>query len=309
VLHRIVAAEADVLLLQGIDYDMEGRALGLLARRLSDRGRDYPYRFALRPNAGMPTGIDLDGDGRTGGPRDAQGFGYFSGQGGMAILSRLPILHREARDFSAMLWRDLPGALMPGAGLSPEAAAVQRLSSNGHWDVPLRRPDGGVLHLLAMHATPPVFDGPEDRNGRRNHDEIAFWRLYLDGALPGAEPPGEAFVLAGDFNLDPVDGAGRKAAIRSLLGHGALQDPAPASPRGADAARRQGGANAAQRGDPGQDTADWSDGPGGPGNLRVDYVLPAAGLSVVGAGIMWPETPGSGREGSRHGLVWVDIAF
>jgi len=31
---------------------------------------------------------------------------------------------------------------------------------------------GQVIHILASHPTPPVFDGVEDRNGRRNHDEI-----------------------------------------------------------------------------------------------------------------------------------------
>ena len=27
--------------------------------------------------------------------------------------------------------------------------------------------------------TPPAFDGEEDRNGRRNHDEIRFWVDYV----------------------------------------------------------------------------------------------------------------------------------
>ncbi len=42
-----------------------------------------------------------------------------------------------------------------------------------------------TLHLLASHPTPPAFDGPEDRNGRRNHDEIRFWNDYLDRAEIG----------------------------------------------------------------------------------------------------------------------------
>ena len=35
------------------------------------------------------------------------------------------------------------------------------------------------------HPTPPVFDGPDDHNGTRNHDEIRFWSDYIDnsGAL------------------------------------------------------------------------------------------------------------------------------
>ena len=31
--------------------------------------------------------------------------------------------------------------------------------------------DGKTVHFLTSHPTPPVFDGPEDRNGTRNGDE------------------------------------------------------------------------------------------------------------------------------------------
>ena len=36
-----------------------------------------------------------------------------------------------------------------------------------------------TVHFLVSHPTPPVFDGPEDRNGTRNHDEIRFWADYI----------------------------------------------------------------------------------------------------------------------------------
>src|SRR3546814_15576309 len=49
---------------------------------------DLPHRFTAPPNTGVPSGHDLDGDGRTMGPRDALGYGRFPGQYGMAILSR-----------------------------------------------------------------------------------------------------------------------------------------------------------------------------------------------------------------------------
>ena len=85
----------------------------------------------------------------------------------------------------------MPGALLPDDPSTPEPADwyspdeldVFRLSSKSHWDVPVRLPDGRILHLLASHPTPPVFDGSEDRNGRRNHDEIRFWADYV---TPGA---------------------------------------------------------------------------------------------------------------------------
>lgn len=186
---RVVAhADPDVLLLLGIDYDHDLAALAAFADRVAAAGAVYPYRLALRPNTGRATGLDMDGDGRLGSPRDAQGYGRFAGEGGMAVLSRHPIDAAGVRDFSGLLWRDLPGAILPD-GMAAEIQDVQRLSTTGHWDVPIQLAGVGTLRLLAWHATPPVFDGPEDRNGRRNHDEVALWLRLLDGTLPAAPPP------------------------------------------------------------------------------------------------------------------------
>ncbi|MGI1664166.1 endonuclease/exonuclease/phosphatase family protein [Palleronia sp. KMU-117] len=294
----VVGIAPDILVLTGIDFDHDGHALAAFAAGLSALGHDYPHRFARQPNTGLPTGRDIDGDGRANGARDAQGFGEFAGQAGMAILSRHPIDTGGVRDFSAFLWADLPGALI---GDDP-AADLQRLSTTAHWDVPVDLPGGMRVHILAYYATPPVFDGPEDRNGRRNHDETAFWTHYLDGTLSAASPPA-AFVIAGDANLDPADGDGRGAAMAALLAHPRVQDPRPSSPEGAARAARNGGVNALHGGDPALDTADWPDGPGGPGNLRVDYVLPSRDWRVADAGIAWPPSD----SGLRHGLVWVDL--
>lgn len=300
----------DILLLTGFDHDHEGAALTAFAERLTALGADYPYRFASAPNTGLATGLDLDGDGRVGSPRDAQGYGRFRGQGGMALLSRWPIEEAALQDLSTLLWRDLPGALPPD--LPAEVEAVQRLSTTAHWDVPILTPAHGAVRILAFHASPPVFDGPEDRNGRRNHDEAALWLAWLNGSLEG-EPPIEGFVLLGDANLDPLDGDGRPGALRSLLDDPRLQDPAPRSAGGILAAQEQGGANVTHFGDPALDTADWDD--DAPGNLRVDYVLPSADWRVVGSGVFWPapDDPLAGLVGnsadgvSRHRLVWVDI--
>ena len=78
VLEVIVAAAPDVLALQGIDWDLDGAALTAFAQALRAKGLDLPHRFAARPNSGMATDLDLDGDGRRGGPGDAQGFGNFT---------------------------------------------------------------------------------------------------------------------------------------------------------------------------------------------------------------------------------------
>ncbi len=314
----IAAVAPDVLLLTGIDHDHGLTALSAFAGLIAEAGGpDYAHRFAFPPNRGVRTGRDMTGDGRSGTPDDTQGYGPFAGSGAMAILSTLPVMDGRARDFSAFLWRDLPGALIPeqGGRPFPDAGvfAIQRLSTTGHWDVPVRLPDGTALHLLAFHATPPVFGGPHDRNRRRNHDEVRFWSLFLDGALPMPPPEGPVVVL-GDANLDPFDGDGMHAAMRALLAHPRLQDPAPAS---AGAAAAVGPRDAGHRGNPALDTTLW-DGPRQPGNLRVDYVLPAAGLTVLDAGVFWPapDDPmaallrdASGAEVSRHRLVWVDIAL
>lgn len=290
-----VALDADVLLLTAVDYDRGGVALRLLAGRLAEAGAPYPHRFAFRPNTGTQTGFDVDGNGRIGDPRDAQGYGLYSGQGGMAILSRLPLDEGAARDHSAFLWRDLPGALLPEG--DPALAGVQRLATTGFWDVPLVT-GSGPLHLLAWHATPPVFDGPGDRNGRRNHDEAAFWRHYLDGALP-MPPPDAPFVLLGDGNLDPADGDGRREGIAALLAHPALQDPLPKGSHGR--------AEPAHQGDPALDTVLYGD----LGGLRLDYVLPSSRLRVTAAGVFWPaaDDPLTAdlAAASRHFPVWVDI--
>lgn len=311
---RVIAhADPDVILLLRFDFDAGGLALGAFVELLSAHSIDYKHQFSLHPNAGRMTDVDLDGDGRLRGPRDAQGYGLFAGHNGMAILSKLPFDRVAVRDFSDLLWRDLPGAVLPeGADgtlfPSAEAFEIQRLSSTGHWDVPVILPGGMRLHLLAYHATPPVFDGPEDRNGLRNRDETRFWHLYLDGALVDA-PPADPVVVLGNANLDPAGGDGIWAAMAQLLAHPRLQDPRPTSAGG-----RAGGFRPPAIAE--ADTAAW-DADGEPGNLRVSYVLPDARLTVRGSGVVWPASGTAaaallgpdGRAASRHRLVWVDIAL
>ena len=296
VVQVIAAARPDVLLLLGIDHDLSLVAAGALADRLAEAGLPLPHRFGPRPNTGIATGLDLDGDGQRGGARDAQGYGRFAGAGGMVLLSRLPIRSTEARDFTAQLWSDLPGQIAP-----PETPPVQRLSTTGHWQVPLDLPGGGTLRILAWHATPPVFDGPEDRNGRRNHDEAAFWLRLLDGDLPDP-PPAAPFVLMGGTNLDPADGEGRREAMAALLTHPALQDPAP---RGTS-----GHGDPGHAGDPALDTALFAAPLGG---LRTEVILPSADLTVSAAGVFWPPEgdplAGPVAAASRHRPVWVDVAL
>ena len=297
----VAEARADILVLARVDHDLQGLALAALADRIAAAGLDYPHRLGLRPNNGRASDLDLDGDGRLRGPGDAQGWGRFAGQNGMAVLSRWPIDLAGLRDFSDLLWRDLPGATLPHTAdgspfPSAEAQAVQRLATTGFWDVPVTLPGGAVLHLLPFHATPPVFDGPEDRNGLRNRDELRFWPLLLDGALPWPAPPAP-FVLLGNSNVDADRGEGHRDAMAALLTHPALRDPRPLSPGG-----RAAGHPAA--------TALW-EGEGQPGALRLSVVLPSADLRVSGTGVLWPEPDaapaGAVAAAGHHRLVWVDL--
>ncbi|WP_216635935.1 endonuclease/exonuclease/phosphatase family protein [Neptunicoccus sediminis] len=238
----------DILLINELDHDYENLALTAFLRRLNQdtEGRsalDYPYFYAPPQNTGVPSGRNLDGDGRLGGPADNYGFGYFRGQYAMALVSRFPLDTDAARDFSDVLWKQVPDAKMPKAAdgttfPSYEALHAMRLSSKSHWDVPVMLPDGRRLHLLASHPTPPVFDGPEDMNGKRNRAEILFWDSYIREALL---PANADFILLGDLNADPADGEGSHDAINTLLTANYLQDPEPRSNGGALAARTQGG--------------------------------------------------------------------
>lgn len=292
VVQVIAAVDPDILLLTGIDWDFDNLALDALANLLADAGVDYPHRHASRPNSGMATGIDLDGDGRRGTPDDAQGYGRFPGESGMALLSRHPI--SGFTDHSGFLWRDLPGNRMPE--VTQDAAAIQRLSSVAHWEFRLDI-RGKPLSLLCYSASPPVFGRVPERNPARNHDETAFWLERL---------PAAPFVLLGKSNIDPEDGDGQQEAMRALLAH--VQDPRPASKGGMLA--QQEGANGGHRGDPALDTASWP-GENSPGNLRVDYVLPSPGLVLRDAGVFWPapDEPlaGPAESASRHRLVWTDL--
>ena len=284
-------ADADVLVLADIDYDMHLAALEALADRIGS----YPFRFALEPNRGKLSGVDLNGDGKIGGPQDAIGYAEFRGQSGLAILSRYPIDRSGVVDLTGFSWQDLPSPIM-----TTDIPTDFPLSTTGHWSVPITFAEGQSVHILTWHATPPVFDGPEDRNGRRNHDETSLWLAYLDGQLPHPAPP--LFVLAGVANLDPLDGDGRAEALIALLSDPRITDAKPRSDGAVEAA------NADHRGDPALDTADWPDGAGRPGNLRVDYVLPSSEFRIIDAGVLWPSASGSlsndVMRASRHRLVW-----
>lgn len=327
----------DLVLLNEFDFDAGHRAADLFQRDYLEVAQGsggeairYPYRYLAPVNTGVPSGLDLDRDGRAGGEgrargNDAWGYGLHPGQYGMLVLSRYPIETAQVRTFQLLKWSALPNARQPrdpatGTAWYPPAIWSQmRLSSKSHWDVPVRTPLG-TLHLLAAHPTPPVFDGPEDRNGARNFDEIRLWAEYLS---PGARAPATSawlcddqgrcgglapdtqFVVAGDLNADPVDGGGLTGSIDQLLSHPRIDSSVV--PRSAGAIQRAADHGLPREGDVGAHTGDF-----GPrsGTLRLDYLLPSRGLRVRASGVFWPigaTVDAAIADASDHHLVWLDI--
>lgn len=317
---------ADLLLINEFDYEA-GQAQIFNATYLKNA---YPFTFEAPSNTGLHSGMDLDGNGKiTDRPgsfnyaKDAFGFGMFPGQYGMAVFSKYEILTDEIRTFQMFRWADMPDARRPlnpnGTPYYPDSVWQNlRLSSKSHWDVPVRI-NGKTLHFLVSHPTPPVFDGPEDKNGTRNADEIRFWADYIAGAdymtddqgRKGGLETGAFFVIAGDLNADPFDGDSTENAARQILEHDLVNTSLTPSSEGAiEASEISGMANRYHKGNPAFDTADWND--EGPGNLRVDYVLPAATLNMENAGVFWPprsDPKSAWISASDHRAVWVDIKF
>ena len=215
----------------------------------------------------------------------------------------------------------MPGARLPEQPNSPgtpwysdAATSALRLSSKNHVDATVAV-HGYEIHLLVSHPTPPVFDGPENRNGLRNYDEIRFWADYLtpeksvycvdDTGQRGGLPTSAPFIIAGDLNADPNDGDSVKGAIDQLLDHPRIHlDTA----RGAMVPRSDGGQENARRdgdsGDPAQDTASWG--------LRVDYVLPSREFKILkryllAAGIRDALAPSVEREGEVEFGPSIDL--
>lgn len=285
-----------------------------------------PHRYAPRSNTGIPTGLDLDAAGlelepgsRTYG-NDCHGYGEYPGRYALALFSAHPLDREAIRTFRRFRWADLPDDKMPTDPAYDVAygEAVRerlRLHSKTCADVPVATPLGTV-HAIVGHPTPPVRDGPANRNGRRCHDEVRFLGEYVSGAdypvdddgVAGGLPGGAPAVLMGDMNAAPgesyrgtVPPGSRKgefhfdAASRHLLDHPRLVDPEPTSPEGI----RRDNPTATRFAD------DWC--------RRSDYVLPTREFGVVDAGVFYPTADGdqSGHEtadrASNHRLVWVEL--
>lgn len=263
---EIARMDADVVVLTRFDYDASGDTLRAFAA-LIDRG--YVFTQPLRSNAGVPTGMDMDGDGRLGEPEDMQAYGHFPGQEALAVLSKWPIDVQAMRHFNDLLWADAPDGLMSA---QDPGQTTQKLSSGGHWVVPIEMSVQGQTHRIAIligHADPPVFDGPEDRNGRRNRDELLLW----DRIIAGTEHP---YIWMGNTNLDPHRGEGYRQAMAGFLRGQNRYDPLA-----------------------GQVTAHWDT----PGPMRVSYILPSTDFDVTAAQVH------PALEGQHHSMITLDVTI
>ena len=321
----------DIVLLNEFDFDPDGTSIRLFqeqflgdANGLAGLPMSYQYFFSTAVNTGVPSGSDFDHDGKTDGPGDAWGFGLFPGQYGMVVLSKFPIDLKNVRTFQKLLWRDMPAAAIPidpstnSPWYSQDEWNALRLSSKSHWDIPVDV-NGKVLHVLASHPTPPAFDGLENRNGKRNHDEIRLWAEYLtsencewlvdDKGHAGGLQANASFVILGDQNADPFDGGSFDNAIQQLLNHDRVNATfVPGSKGAIEATETQNGANMRHQGIARNDTADFSDHK--TGNLRVDYVLPSIDLTIINGGVFWPtkdQLLSDAIDCSDHRLVWLDL--
>lgn len=340
--------QPDIILLNEFDYDPKGLSLEWFRKNyleIEDRtGGDnlpehtdpvvFPYQFLAPSNTGAHSGVDFNNDARADGKEDVFGYGAFPGQYAMAVLSKFPIAQAQARTFQTFLWRDMPDAAWPMVTTSDggrqhyysaAARSVFRLSSKSHWDIPVNI-DNKLIHLLASHPTPPVFDGPEDRNGLRNRDEIRFWADYInasansyfydDKGTTGGLPENRRFVILGDLNASPTEGQSSGNPIQMLLQHSAINSSfVPRSlgaaesgaDRGAEKASNKAAEKQRQSKYAPEHTTNWG--------LRVDYVLPSRyGFHITDGGVFWPSVsdPESAwiagkNTGSDHRLVWLDL--
>lgn len=319
----------DVIVLQEFDYDEEHVALDLFCRNYLEKNQNgtptihYPFRLAFPSNTGIQTGFDLNIDGKRKSANDAFGYGEHPGQYAFAILSKFPFKKDEIRTFQKFLWKDMPDAVLPVLenGLpyyNDSILNVFRLSSKNHVDLPIMVHEQKI-HALICHPTPPVFDGKEDRNGRRNHDEIRLWADYIDETKAsyiyddlgsfGGIPNKDNFVILGDMNADPVDGDSYNHAINQLLEHPVLN---PKTTNGDLTPWSEGAIEHHQtlkeenrKGDPKYHTSVFG--------LRIDYVLPSKNLRVSNSGVYWSPTDEErselvhGNKPTDHRLVWVDF--
>ena len=187
------APDPDVLLINEFDFDADGRRRDLFrdnflavsqngapADRLPvllHRAVEHRHPVGLRPR--QQRGTDRrPATTRSASASSPASSAWWSSRSTRSTRRRAHVPELPVEGHAGRPAARRPGHAEPADWYSPEELDVFRLSSKSHWDVPIQV-GGKTVHFLVSHPTPPVFDGPEDRNGTRNHDEIRFWADYV----------------------------------------------------------------------------------------------------------------------------------
>ena len=173
-----------------------------------------------------------------------------------------------------------------------------------------------VVHTLSAHPTPPAFDGEEQRNVLRNHDEIRLWAdyvhpgrgdyIYDDDGEHGGLHASASFVILGDYNADPCVGDAVPGAIEQLLDNPRVNDRDTPASDGAVERHAEADDPPLERcpPEPQYHTADFG------WTARVDYALPSSNLQIQDSRVFWPTSDDEYAEiaaSSDHHLVSVDV--
>ncbi len=316
----------DILLLCEFDHQADDRGYSSIdlflseycgTEQLGQKAIDYPYRYLAPSNTGTTLATALTGKSEPRLPEDGVGFGCYPGHFNFVLLSKYPIKEDEVMSWRQLAWANKEDHSMPSNYYVEAIANELKLSSKNHIKLPLDI-NGQQLNLVYCHPTPPVFDGEEQRNFRRNSDEIKLLVDILDNAdylrqyeqeqvgyieiiedennrypskhnekKPQPDLVDGPFVILGDLNNDVLDGDGDKAAMTRLLKHSRIHHECA---NGRLRPKSRGGffyhlvlkrRGIERKGKP----AYWTHLNG----LRLDYVLPSAELHVVNSGVFWPE--------------------
>ena len=329
----------DILLVNEFDYDDAGRAAELFRTKYLAVGQNgcepikFDHYFTGPVNTGVPSGRDLNHNGKLGDPDDAIGFGRHEGQYGMLVLSKFPIDREHVRSFQKFLWRDMPEAdaarsirrrtsrfttttISPSCGSRRKAFGTCRSKC---------RPaaDGRAVHaapaVLASRRR-PSSTAPRTATAAAITTKSAsspITSIATKGELPGrrrgqARRPRRRRTVRDRRRSQLRSGRRRKHAR-----HDGPAARAPARQRIVHAHERRRPAHGARsfpinssnnHGDPAHVTSNFTQ--EGHGCLRIDYALPSRGLEVVKGGIFWPAPGEPGADAitaTDHRSVWIDV--
>ena len=294
----------DILLLQEFDYDADGESLRAFRANYLARPQNGAAAHRLRATPSSPSrtpacppGFDLDNDGKVGRRRRRAGLRRVSrASTRMALLSRFPDRRGAARARSAnscgatcrarccRTIRDTGPRLVLARGAGGVAAVFEEpLGRAGDdradsrctcWPAIRRRPPSTARRIaMACATTTRSASGATTSSARRRYirdDHGQARRIRRQAVRDHGRPElrSRGWRQPARRHRGAARAPARQCVVRAAE---RWRAPRPAAV--------QGGANAAQRGDPRFDTADFNDRVAG--NLRVDYLLPSKGLHGV----------------------------